>query len=327
MIEEKVKISVIIPVYNAEKYINQCVESIRKQSYRNIEIILVDDGSTDESSRLCDELAGKDKRIVVFHKDNEGPAIARNLGITSAKGDYIMFVDSDDYLYSTTNIEKIVERIDKNHADLLMYNVGTYWEQEKRLVKEGNQISEKLIDECHFRNIFAFLLSKGMIYSGILAKVLNRSVMLEKKLFYESGECEDIPWSLKVYQEVDTIDWCDDLVYIYRKQGGESRSSKPFVHENLLPVKRICLQAKNLKIRKEGVMDYIAYLYVVWLGQASLSKDRRVKKDIEDMKAAVCLLKHDIHPSVKLSRRVYRILGYKALCFLLGVYMKMLYKL
>lgn len=325
--KEKIKISVIIPVYNTEKYIIQCVESIQNQTYKNIEIIIVDDGSNDKSGRICDEVSKHDKRIRVFHKKNEGPAIARNLGISVATGDYIMFVDSDDFLYSKTNIESIIKRIEKNNADLLMYNVGTYWERENKLVREGERISEDVLDRRDCKNLFSFLLSKRLVYSGILAKVLKRSVVLEKQLFYEEGECEDIPWSLKIYRTVETIDWCDDLVYIYRKQGGETRSSKPFVHENLLPVKKICLQIQEGKIKKEGILDYIAYLYVVWLGQAALSKDVRVKKDILEMKKVSFLLEHDIHPSVKLARTVYHITGYRGLCFLLGRYMKRIYKL
>ena len=91
-------ISVIVPVYNIKDLLPKCVESIVKQTYANLQIILVDDGSTDGTDRVCDELAGKDKRIQVFHKENGGSSSARNLGIEHAKGDYLGFVDSDDYI-------------------------------------------------------------------------------------------------------------------------------------------------------------------------------------------------------------------------------------
>ena len=91
-------ISVIVPVYNVEKYINKCIDSIIRQTYKNIELILVDDGSTDNSGKLCDKLASQDTRIKVLHKQNGGVSRARNLGIEKATGDYICFVDSDDWL-------------------------------------------------------------------------------------------------------------------------------------------------------------------------------------------------------------------------------------
>lgn len=92
------KISIIVPVYNVEKFVRRCVTSILRQTYRNIEVILVDDGSTDNSSKICDELATIDTRIRVIHKRNGGVSSARNLGIIEAKGDYLGFVDSDDYI-------------------------------------------------------------------------------------------------------------------------------------------------------------------------------------------------------------------------------------
>ncbi len=96
--EEPVLISVIVPIYNVVEYLPRCVDSIRKQTYRNLEIILVDDGSTDNSGAMAEKFAMEDKRIRVFHKENGGSSSARNLGIQEAKGKYIGFVDSDDYI-------------------------------------------------------------------------------------------------------------------------------------------------------------------------------------------------------------------------------------
>lgn len=93
-----IKISIIVPVYNAEMYIKRCVDSLVKQTLKDIEIILVDDGSTDDSSLICDNLAEEDDRIVVLHKRNGGPGDARNVGISNARGEYIGFVDADDWV-------------------------------------------------------------------------------------------------------------------------------------------------------------------------------------------------------------------------------------
>ena len=94
----KPMISVIVPVYNAEKYLQRCVDSILKQSFTDFEVLLIDDGSHDRSGELCDEYGEKDNRVRVFHKENGGVSSARNVGLDNASGEYISFVDADDYL-------------------------------------------------------------------------------------------------------------------------------------------------------------------------------------------------------------------------------------
>lgn len=115
------KVSVIVPAYNVEKYIHRCVESILKQSYRNFELILVDDGSTDHSGRICDEYEKKDNRIRVIHQKNAGLSGARNTGIHYSTGDVLFFVDSDDYV-SHYLLEKVLAAFAKSEADMIQFN-------------------------------------------------------------------------------------------------------------------------------------------------------------------------------------------------------------
>ncbi len=111
------KISVIVPIYNTEKYLSECLESIVNQSYKNLEIILIDDGSTDKSPFICDEYSKQDSRIKVIHKKNEGVAVARNTGISIAQGDFLAFVDSDDIL-NLKMFEKLMNNLVNNDADI-----------------------------------------------------------------------------------------------------------------------------------------------------------------------------------------------------------------
>lgn len=115
------KVSVIVPAYNVEKYIHRCVESILKQSYRNFELILVDDGSTDHSGRICDEYEKKDNRIRVIHQKNAGLSGAKNTGIHYSTGDFLFFVDSDDYV-SHYLLEKVLAAFAKSEADMIQFN-------------------------------------------------------------------------------------------------------------------------------------------------------------------------------------------------------------
>lgn len=114
------KISVIVPVYNIENYIERCVDSLVRQTYTDLEIILVDDGSRDSGGRICDELAARDERIRVVHKENGGLASARNAGLDAASGDYISFVDGDDLLDPDT-YEKLAEAIQKHRPDVVCF--------------------------------------------------------------------------------------------------------------------------------------------------------------------------------------------------------------
>ena len=115
-------VSIIVPVYNVEKYLPKCVGSLINQTYKNVEIILVDDGSTDQSGNICDTYLEKDNRIVVLHKKNGGLSDARNFGIEHAKGDYYSFVDSDDYLKEKT-IENLVDAAENNGCQISVCNM------------------------------------------------------------------------------------------------------------------------------------------------------------------------------------------------------------
>ena len=120
MTDRKSKVSVIVPVYNVENYLKRCVDSLIRQSLAEIEILLIDDGSTDRSGKLCDELAGADLRISVYHKENEGQGIARNLGLQKATGTYVVFLDSDDY-YDPDTCRDLFELMEHTQADLCCY--------------------------------------------------------------------------------------------------------------------------------------------------------------------------------------------------------------
>lgn len=154
--DEKLKVSVVVPVYNVELYLEKCINSILKQTYSDFEILLIDDGSTDHSGELCDRFAVLDKRIRVIHQKNEGLAEVRNIGIKNAKGSYILFVDSDDWIDQIT-IEKCLSIIEKYNADIVCF----------RFIKE-------YCDKTHKEN---------KSYAGDDIKILNKKEALEL-LFY-----------------------------------------------------------------------------------------------------------------------------------------------
>lgn len=134
-------ISIIVPIYNKEKYISRCVASLLNQTLKDLQIILVDDGSTDKSKKICDEYLKIDNRIEVIHKENGGVSAARNYGLEIAKGDYITFVDPDDYL-DLDAIEYLYNLIDEYNADIACYRMRTY----KNNMKKNNDENDENIE-------------------------------------------------------------------------------------------------------------------------------------------------------------------------------------
>lgn len=127
------KISIIIPVYNTGKYLNRCIDSIICQTYKDLDIIIVDDGSLSETADICDSIAEADSRIRVFHKQNEGVSVARNYGLSYAKGDYIGFVDSDDWI-APNMYERLLVQLTQNKVDIVYCDALTIWDNGNELL-------------------------------------------------------------------------------------------------------------------------------------------------------------------------------------------------
>ncbi len=130
-------ISVIVPVYNVEPYLRKCLDSIVNQTYRNLEILVIDDGSADGSGAICDSFAEKDERVVVFHTENRGLSAARNLGLDNATGDWIGFVDSDDWI-EPDMYEVLIKRVEETKADVV--ESGWLQEYEQRTIERKWQL-------------------------------------------------------------------------------------------------------------------------------------------------------------------------------------------
>lgn len=207
---KKPLISVIVPVYNVEQYLPKCVDSILGQTYTNLEIILVDDGSPDNCGRICDEYAAKDNRIKVIHKKNGGLSDARNVAIDVAQGEYITFIDSDDTI-AKDYVKTLYQLVDKYHckigiACLQTYNEGTIptTNQPKYIEKELGNL--EAIKEMFYQELFD---------TTAPCKIFHRSLFNTNIRFPVSLLYEDLATSFRLFLKTDRIAFCNHIIYNY----------------------------------------------------------------------------------------------------------------
>ena len=249
MNEEDV-ITVVIPVYNVQEYVPRCIESVIKQTYKNLEIILVDDGSTDTSGYICDEYAKQDERIKVIHKKNGGLSDARNVAIDIAKGKYITFIDSDDYV-EVDYIAYLYELIKRNECQISICAHFTENEQQKR-VDFGNGYEEKSMGKEEA--ISRMLCEQGFTVSAC-AKMYE--LTLFQNIRYPFGKlCEDNGTTYKLLEKSEKIYYGNSPKYIYSKRTGSIMNSK-FSKKKMDLIELTDQMAKELMPKMPNLKDAI----------------------------------------------------------------------
>jgi glycosyltransferase involved in cell wall biosynthesis len=216
-------VSIIVPVYNVEKYLAQCLDSLIMQTLKNIEIILIDDGSTDNSGLICDEYAAKDKRFLVIHQKNKGVSAARNSGIQVASSKWITFIDSDDWI-EPDMLEKAIDLAEKYNVDILQWNHYNNWPQKEK--KQKPIQPETII--CDGKEINRFQLAllnpngdsdvSGAAIRGVWAKLYKSSLIKTNDLVFSEGnnQCEDLVFNLTAFEHAKRIMLVNQYWYHYR---------------------------------------------------------------------------------------------------------------
>jgi len=210
-------ISVIVPVFNTAKYLHRCVDSIIDQTYKEIEIILIDDGSTDNSGRICDRFALKDNRVEVFHTENNGSSVARNIGIENSNGEFIFFVDSDDYIESNA-LQLLIDNQDG--VDLI---IGDFRRMKDRDVKMENNTSShnKLLDRQYIIDYARSYLkntSKFELFAHCWGRLFRSSIIKDNKLFFDANlyTFEGVAFLFSYLKYVEKVFFLDRPIYNYK---------------------------------------------------------------------------------------------------------------
>ncbi len=209
------KYSVIVPVYNVESYLPRCIDSLLAQNYVDLEILLIDNGSNDQSGQICENYAAQFSNITAYHIPNKGVGSARNFGLSKAKGEFICFVDADDYLVG--NLFSDVESQLDSQLDLLVFSYYNSIEKNLSEIDRSAKIlpTEGKKDKSDFIALFQELFLTDMMYT-VWNKIYRREFLEEHQIVFESYELgEDVRFNLSVYQHVNTVFLVKSAYYVY----------------------------------------------------------------------------------------------------------------
>ena len=255
--------SIIIPVYNVEKYLNQCVDSVLVQDFTDYEIILVDDGSTDNSPTICDKYAEKYAQIKVIHKTNGGLSDARNFGIKEAQGDYLIFLDSDDFWVGKRILLEINDLIKEKDPDLIITGYTLYFsEKNKKLSIDFSLVKELSTD---FVKDSYYLVSNNIYEFLACNKIVKRKILIDNDIFFPKGKfSEDMPWNYQLIDYIKKYTIYRSCFYHYR-QNREGQITGNIKIKNVVDIKS--LVDDNLpSLKKEDILfdfkiGYLLYAY------------------------------------------------------------------
>lgn len=276
-------VSIIIPVYNVEKYIDRCLNSVITQTYKNIEVILVDDGSTDKSGKICDKWSLKDSRIKSYHKENGGLADARNYGVAKANGDYIEFLDSDDFIEETT-VETCMKYVNLyDNVDILCFGMKIEFEN-------GNSYVKKMKETRNVNNIRGLIALNS--YENIEESACNK--MFAKRMFdnisFPVGKyCEDYYIMYKLFYKARNIVIMNNNFYHYWQRDNSITHKKTFnIDYVLASISQLkFIREKCPKLENIGISNYIFSLIALYNFYLINPKAKEIegytKKDIAEI--------------------------------------------
>lgn len=323
------KVSFILPIYNVEKYLSECVESILAQTYSDFEMLLVDDGSPDNCPALCDEWAKKDSRIKALHKPNGGLSDARNYGLDHAKGDYVVFVDSDDFWVEKDCLERLMNVVDAHpECDFIGFNCSYYYSDTKTY-KKWVAYNESLSVPTDKNIVICSLVASGTFPMSACLKIIKRKSLSDMGLRFIKGTiAEDIPWFIDLLEGSKKCMFVNQYIYAYRQNvtGSITASGNPKSTSDLFAiVKNEVAKMKNRSIAKDAkdaLYSFLAYEFCILL-TASSRISKEIRKELMNYK---WLLDYTSNPKVRKAAFMNKLFGIKVTGWMLMCYMKFVRK-
>lgn len=282
------KVSIIVPVYNVEKYLPTCIDSILAQSYDDFELILVDDGSTDSSGEICDRYAVKYGRTIVIHKKNGGLSDARNTGINKAIGKYLLFVDSDDYIEPDT-IKNIVNLAEANQSDMVIFGYfADVIDKKNNIISHKNCAASIILTEQRKIAKAVVSLKRNFVFDSACNKLYLARIVKENNLQMPIGELfEDTGFNLNVFPYLEKVVITSACYYHYMQRNSEritnTYSSKKYEflkkrHLALIAYLSAFFQSFSNEIRQANYI-YVKYIFScmidLFMPEADLNQQER----------------------------------------------------
>lgn len=306
--------SVIVPVYKVEEYLSECVESILAQDFTDFELILVDDGSPDQCPLLCDNFAKKNHRVIVVHKENGGLSSARNEGLRHASGEYIVYLDSDDYFLDTHSLSKIAEKTIK-YPDLIIYKTAMC--RTNGVITYPNMSFSFNSEKCSVDEMVAITVKGEEFQTSAWSKAVRREFLVSNKIeFTEKLLGEDIDWYLAVIKKAGSYAIVDDYLYVYRSREGSITKTTGL--KNLTDLIWILNKWTEILIRDErdaayrdkALCHYLGKTYTSLLINYAEIKDSGKKEYKQCVKKLSYLLTYDNYPRTRVIHRFYSVFGF-----------------
>lgn len=321
--KENTFFSIIIPVYNVEDYLNECLESILCQTYSNYEIILVNDGSTDSSFQICKKYKQSASQIKLINKENGGLSDARNRGLQESKGDYIIFTDSDDYWIGISVLNDLNTIIAELNPDLIIHeesrffsNKDVHCKYNQRFIKnkKGN-FEDEIIDLVYY----------DLFNAAAWDKVIKRSILIDNELLFPLGrKSEDIEWCGKLMHYIETFSIYSKSFYVYRqvrKGSITTNVTQKHIEDVYFMVKNgLHAPQANSENINQAIENYWAFNYVVILKDFYILSSKTRTKIWDDIVSWSYLLKRKRNLRVDQVMNFYQYLPFKLLIFFLNLY-------
>ena len=321
-------ISIIIPVYNPGKYFSSCIDSITSQGFKDWEMILVDDGSTDGSGKACDEYAAKNKNISVIHQNNSGAAAARNTGINKAKGEYILFVDSDDLLTDGA-LDLIKDEITESGAEVIFFDLLKLFSDGKT-ASMGDEVEKEGLFGKSPNDAYNYLASRPKFPDSPCAKAFLRSFVINNALFFEPGLLyEDVDWMTKVLANARSFSADSRPVYLYRvgAENSASKSKDPKCAWDTLKIMKrwvsFCGVREEYSPKERMILSFMAYEFPILVSLYGTVEPERKKEMKKALKELSWLQKYRNTLKSRLSKLSYEVFGLECTCWLMNAYLRL----
>ena len=308
------KLSVIIPVYKVEAYLRECVDSVLSQSLKDLEVILVDDGSPDSCPIICDQYASENKNVKVIHKKNGGLSDARNCGLMAAEGEYVAFLDSDDFYNDRIFLQEATNKLQKEHSDLLMFQRQYYLDEKKEYLGKPRTYGDEIMREEDCGELFYLLAKADQLDASASMKIIRRNILIDNRLFFKTGILsEDVEWFFRLAPCVSSVSVINEIAYVYRRREGSITNTHSVNH--VRDMVSIVIEYAELYGKHRGTKDkkilamlnYLSYQYYITLGLVWNCLDDR-QKELRQLEQYRWLADYSISRKTRLAAFALKIL-------------------